>query len=98
MKTAPGLIYGWNFWNLDSTVNYVQFYDALIANVTVGSSSPVFSLAIPPSGGLDDWLPASSHGDGGLFVFQTGVVIACTTTPGGSTDPSNGVVVNLGYV
>jgi hypothetical protein len=90
-------VYGWHIQNLDTTDNYVHFYDALTANVTVGTTTPVFTLWVPASSGLDVYVPVGPR-EQGIVDCVTGLVIAATTTIGGLTSNTNGCLVNLVYV
>lgn len=80
--------------NIDNTANaaktYVHFYDALAANVTVGTTVPVKTLVVPASGGYDFyWVKPPA--------FAIGLTIAATTTVGGLTAPSSSVLINIDY-
>ena len=88
VKAAPGIVYGWKIQNLDGADAYLQLYDALAANVTVGTTTPTFSIWLPASGGDDLILPVPIR-------FTVGIVVAATTTIGGAVAPTNGELVNL---
>jgi hypothetical protein len=98
VKAAQGVIAGWHIQNLDTTDTYFQLYDALTANVTVGTTTPTWSIWVPASSGIDTFVPTKDDYESGLFQFSTGLVIAATTTLGGLTNPTNGLLVNMGYV
>src|ERR1700677_2303548 len=49
---TPALLLGYNFINSNNYPVYVKFYDALSGSVTVGATTPVTVLAVPPSGAL----------------------------------------------
>ena len=90
VKTGKARCYGWKIQNLDSAEAYFHIYDALAANVTVGTTTPKISIWLPASGGDDLVLPRP-------IAFNTGFVVAATTTLGGSGAPTNGELVNLLY-
>jgi hypothetical protein len=83
-------VYGLHVYNQDSTDTYLQLYDALTADVTVGTATPTVTLWIPALSGIDNVYPLPVE-------FNTGLVIAATTTVGGSTNPTNGLLLNLLY-
>ncbi len=91
VKAGATSIYGWHIFNLDNTVTYLQMFNKLTAGVTVGSTTPDVVLVVPASGWLDD--PGFTPPLG----FGTGFVIAATTTYGGSSAQTNGLVVNFFY-
>lgn len=79
--------------NNDLTDIYLQMFDALTANVTVGTTVPTLSLFIPGGTG------ASNRGGfietfAVPIAFRTGLVIAATTTATGSGAPT-ACVVNM---
>ena len=83
---------------IDNSANgansYVQFFDLAAASVTIGTTTPYFSMLIPQGGGYDLWIGGSQLGSDGI-EFATGIAIAATTTATGSTAPGSGLVVNL---
>lgn len=91
VKAAPGQLFGWSIANLDASITYLQLFDALVANVTVGTTAPNFDIVIPASGALNQVsdFPAGN--------FQNGITIAATTTATGSTAQTNGLVLTLFY-
>lgn len=83
-------VYGLHVYNQDSSDTYLQFYDALTAGVTVGTTTPKETLWIPASAGIDDNFTIP-------WEFNTGLIVAATATIGGSTNPTNGLLINLRY-
>lgn len=90
VKAAPGQVYGWFIDNPNDEISYVQFFDALTAGVTVGTTAPKFSIGIPAQGGSNVAWPTG-------IEFQTGIVIAMTTGRANNTDPTNTVDYNIFY-
>lgn len=85
-------------WNQDSSDTFLHFYDAATAGaVTVGTTTPKVTFAVPASSGLDDGSPTIKFKSEGLR-FNNGVVVAATTTVGGSSAPTNGLLLNVRYV
>lgn len=77
-------------YNSGAAVSYLQFFDALAANVTVGTTVPKFSIPLPITGGYDAELQLPEG-------FRTGIVIACTATATGAGAPGAGALVKLTY-
>lgn len=97
VKVAPTTPYAafvqvlhYNVSNTNSTPVYIQFFDALVANVTPGTTAPTFFLAVPGNGVLDGEFPVPP-------AFSTALVICATTTPAGGTAPGLAVPITLHY-
>lgn len=90
IKTSAGQVYGWFFYNPNTTVAYVQFFNLTAANVTLGTSVAVYSLPIPPTSG------ANVMHDLGI-AHSTAISIAVTTTRTGLTGPGSTVDFNIFY-
>ena len=90
VDASPGQIYGWYFYNSNSTVCYVQIFDLATGSVSLGSTSPKMSLGIPANGGSNVAFPNG-------IVFATAISWAATTTRTGSTACTNGVDANAIY-
>ena len=87
VKSGRWKLKGYHMINLDTTNNFVQFFDAAAASaVTVGTTTPTFVLGLPASGG------AVKVSD---LVFTNGIVIAAATTATGNGAPTNGVCLML---
>jgi hypothetical protein len=85
-------LYGLHLDNPNTSKVYVQFFDALSANVTLGSTTPTFVIVLPASSTLDDptlTIPIN---------FSTGLTFAVTTTATGSTAPSTGITGTIFYM
>ena len=80
-----------NVYNPDTALAYLQLYDALAADVTVGTTVPTHSIPIPAGAIYDVQLVQAMQ-------FDVGLTIAMTTTPGGAVAPGTGAVVNARYV
>ena len=90
--TANTLLYGYYISNTNAAVRYVKFYNKASAP-TVGTDTPVLTLAIPASGAANVSFPAGVN-------FTTGLAFATTT---GAADSDTAavaateVIVNLAY-
>src|ERR1035437_10211073 len=89
-QATPGLLCYWNISNPNTGLVYVQFFDAnTTAGITLGSTAPKFFIAVPPSNGVTDGVTTPG------IAFQSGIVIAVTTTPTGASAPSSAVPLTL---
>jgi hypothetical protein len=97
IKASSGRLHWLHASNPNTQTVFLQIFDALSGSITVGTTTPKWSIAIPPGDGSSIYgqvefnapLPAE---------FATGIAIACTTTPTGSTTPTTGANVNWGTV
>lgn len=78
---VPLSIYGWQINNPNGAFSYVQMFNKLTANVTVGTTVPDFVIGIPANGSVTI---LNALG----IDFSIGLVVAATTTFGGSTNPA----------
>lgn len=90
IKTSAGQVFGWYLYNQHSAASYVQFFNATAANVTLGTTAAVYSLAIPATSG------ANVLHDVGI-AHGTAISIAVTTTRTGSTGPAANIDYNIFY-
>ena len=88
---TAGNVGGWYIYNPNSSVAYVQFFNAQASAVTLGTTAPVYSLGIPATS-------AANIAPGMVGIsHSTAISIAITTTRAGSTGPSSTVDYNLFY-
>ena len=87
---APVMLFNILGYNSGASVSYLQFFDALEANVTVGTTVAKFTIPLPATGGYDAELQLPEG-------FRTGIVIACTSSATGSGAPAAGALVKLTY-
>lgn len=97
VKDIAGRIFWINAINLNDAVVWLHLYDAALSDVTVGTTLPKLSWPVPTNGdtnGAGFGFDFSTMG----AQFDTGIVVAATTTKGGSTAPdADTLAVNLGY-
>jgi hypothetical protein len=97
VKATAGTVYGVWFSNMATTTNFLKFYNATAANVTVGTTTPVLTLALPGNT-TDDISGVFSIPQG--IAFSTAITVAATT---GLADNNTGapaandVIVNVFY-
>ena len=97
VKASAGQIYGMWFTNTAATTRFLKFYDATTANVTVGTTTPVITIALPGNTS-DDISGVFSTAYG--IKFNTAITIACTTAAADNdtgAPTANDVIVNIFY-
>ena len=87
LKASPGHIAYFQISNGGTVDAYLQFYDALTAAVTVGTTTPKCTFLVPAGVGATQ-VGAYEFTALPELDFQVGIVYACTTTPTGGTDPT----------
>jgi len=80
------LIWSVTIHNTTAARAYVQFFDALAADVTVGTTTPDFVVGVAANG-------TTSWNIGKPIRFSTGITVASTTTRAGSTDATQEVCI-----
>lgn len=91
VKTTSGRVFGWHFDNTaNSAKSYVQFFNAAVANVTLGTTTPYFAILVPAQGASDAYMTVPVE-------FGTAISIAATTTVTGSTGPTADLVAVVFY-
>jgi hypothetical protein len=78
--------------NNDAAAAYLQVFDALAASVTVGTTTPGYTLLVPANALVQLQMPA-----GAFKHFATGMVIALTTSRSNSTNPGAAGTVHIHY-
>jgi hypothetical protein len=94
VKTSAGRVYSWYFKNPHATdTAWVHFYNALIANVTVGTTVPVWSVEVPAGASKEIVFTIP-------LTFATAITIAATTSYDHtvSTAPTTALVAFIGYI
>lgn len=72
IKATAGKVGGWVLTNLHTATVFVKFYNATAANVTVGSTAPTVTVAVPASTGIV--MPLGGPG----IAFGTAICVAAT--------------------
>lgn len=73
IKGSAGALQGYNFINPNTYPVYAKLYNALAASVTVGTTVPVRTIAIPAGGFV-----TQENAGVSLTDFSTGITIAVT--------------------
>lgn len=90
LASAAGVLEDYYCYNPNAAVTYIQIFDiATTGAVTLGTSVPKWSIAIPPAS-------AANLSRLGLS-FASGIQVAATTTAKGSTTPTTACDCNFGY-
>jgi hypothetical protein len=98
VKATAGTVYGVWFSNMATSSRFLKFYNATAANVTVGTTTPVLTLALPGNSS-DDISGVFSMAQG--IAFSTAICVAATTGIADSdtgAPSANDVAVNVFYV
>jgi len=85
--TGSGDLVGLHIHNEHPADIYIQVFDALAANVTLGTTSPKFSFEIPAGGSREE-----NPGTMGPIHFNTAISYAATTESTGGTAASTSPV------
>ena len=97
VKATAGTVYGVIFSNLATATRFLKFFNATAASVTVGTTTPLLTIALPGNA-TDDITGVHSIPQG--IKFSTAITVAATT---GLADNDTGapganeVVVNVLY-
>lgn len=98
IKATAGQIFWIHAINMKATPLYLKFYNATAADVTVGTTVPVLTFAVPSQGSTNGAgfvlsVPSGIPFDTAITVAATtGVADADTGAPG-----ANELILNLGY-
>lgn len=92
VKSGSGQLYGWYCSNTSATTDiFIHFYAALATNVTVGTTTPLWSMHLGPGD------KANAFGETGI-ALASGITVAATTDIGGRSAPATGqCICNLFY-
>lgn len=88
IKASAGNLYGYYAYNPEAAVTFVHFYNT--DTVTVGTTSPQMTIAIPAGSAANLALPYG-------ISFSTAISCAATTTAGGNSAPATGVSLVAWY-
>jgi hypothetical protein len=90
VKGSAGNLVSLNYYNDSNAINYLLFYDALAANVVIGTTPIVFTLALKKAD--------SSHVEFHRTPFSTAISFVASSASDGSAAPSGtGVFVTALY-
>lgn len=84
--------YGFEVENNGAADVFLQVFDALAADVTVGTTVPNYTFRIPASSNF-----GKDSQDLALHYHGIGIVIAVTSTRTGSSAPAAAATVNIWY-
>jgi hypothetical protein len=93
VKGSAGQVFGYFVYNAAAVVQYLKFYNATAANVTVGTTTPVITIPVPAEGGAN---VEFSMG----IPFDTAISVAVTTGVGDDdtgAPAANSFICNIFY-
>jgi hypothetical protein len=95
VKTTSTQLFGWNLGNSTAAVCYLQMFNNVPANITLGTTAPTVVAEMPASGANVQSNPGSRVFPGQIdgLVFGSGLSVAATTTPTGSTTCATSVLL-----
>lgn len=99
VKATAGTVYGAWVSNTAASTRFLKFYNDTAANVVVGTTTPVITLAIPGNSSDDVSAVLSAGGHG--IKFDTAISVAATTAVADAdtgAPSANDVIVNIFYV
>jgi hypothetical protein len=77
VKATAGTLYGVWFSNMATSTRFLKFYNDTAANVAVGTTTPVLTLAMP--GNTSDDVSGALGGLAQGIKFDTAICVAATT-------------------
>lgn len=100
IKAGAATILGWNFININTVTVYVKLYDALAANVTIGTTTPIFTFAVPASDGTNPGIFFQEVVNFPQHLTTTGLTVACVTGLADSSTaaPATAIHASLRYI
>ena len=93
VKASPGQVHWYYFYNAASAVRYVKFYNDTVANVSVGSTTPVLTIPLPATTAGHVAYPQG-------LAFSVAITVAATTALADAdtgAPSANDVILNVGY-
>lgn len=91
MLASAGYLDWTHVHNPNGETAFFHVYDALAADVTVGTTAPKQSYWVPANGSFD--LPLGQK----RMYFRTGITYAATKAITGNDDPTTGLILNAWY-
>lgn len=91
------LVFFLHIINPNATDAFLQCFDALAADVTVGTTVPTYSFLLPGGTGASNRGAYAEQFEAPL-QFNTALSIAITTTATGNTGPGTDCVANIGFL
>lgn len=94
VTTGSCQLKGWILNNGGSTATWLQIWDALSANITVGTNAPNHTLLIPA--GSPAVVFPIEQGPG--IQFSNAITVAATSTETGSTNPNANLSMEIFFI
>ena len=88
VKSSPGQLYGYSFFNQNSGTVYLLFYNN--ASPTVGSTTPIYAIGMPAG--------AAGHISFGIGIpFSSGIYVLASTSLSSAAAPSSSILLTSLY-
>ena len=94
VKTTGGHLYGIEVSNPNVVSEWIQIFDALTANITLGTTTPKLSLAVPKGASATDVGIMDKLWEDGID-FSIGITVYATSAPTTNGAPSTGLTANI---
>ena len=91
IKASAGVLYGYYVYNPNVIAQFVHFYNTAQASVSVGTTSPLFTLTVPPLSAANLINPL------GITFSNAGWSCAATSTAGGNGAPTTALDLVVWY-
>lgn len=92
IKSTVTRLHYFDVYNPNTSVVFLNIYNALAANVTVGTTLPIWTISIPAGASRSDYLPNSMN------LSTAFTVAAVMTTSTGSTAPTSALLGSFMYI
>lgn len=94
VKTSGGKLYGLEVSNPNTVSEWVQIFDLVAADITLGTTAPKLSLLVPKGASATDAGGMDKLWEAGI-AFEIAITVYATTSPTGSTAPGTGLTANI---
>lgn len=92
VKATAGRVHQYSLHNPNTAIAYFHIWNALPANITLGTTLPLFSIAVPMGSLVDGYWPVSPA------AFSTAISISVSLNVNGTGTHGVGCLTQLGYV
>jgi hypothetical protein len=97
IKSSAGSLMAWNAININTVPVYLKFYNT--ASPTVGTTTPLLTILVPPSDGVTPGLFFQESCLIPVEVFNTAISVACVTglADNSTTAPTTPIHISVRY-
>lgn len=95
VQSSAGTVYSYSVENPGTASGVLEFYNATQANVTLGTTTPIWVVPLPYTSSAPPY-GANLASPAGIFSFTTALSVACETTFKSGSTCATGVQVDVG--